>query len=213
MDNMINDVAQVAQKGDAEHYTPKCFSDHLAYRSVRMLSLFADVFFKHRYGHRAVVLETVAGVPGMVGAMLLHLSSLRHIEDDKGWIHTLLNEAENERMHLMVYVEIAKPTHLERWIIVFVQLVFFTTYSVIYIISGRTGHRIVGYLEEEAVHSYTQFLKEIDEHLYENTPAPAIAISYWKLEAGATLRDVVIATRNDEIHHRDTNHAFSDTLR
>ena len=35
-------------------------------------------------------LETVAGVPGMVGAMVRHLRSLRHMDRDHGWIHTLL---------------------------------------------------------------------------------------------------------------------------
>ena len=74
-------------------------------------------FFKKRYGHRAVVLETVAAVPGMVAGMLLHLKSLRKIEDDKGWIKTLLDEAENERMHLMTFIHVAKPTALERFII------------------------------------------------------------------------------------------------
>jgi threonyl-tRNA synthetase len=39
---------------------------------------------------RMVFLETVAGVPGMVAAMSLHLKSLRFCEPDKGYIHTLL---------------------------------------------------------------------------------------------------------------------------
>lgn len=37
----------------------------------------------------------VAGVPGMVGGMLRHLRSLRTMSRDHGWIHTLLEEAEN----------------------------------------------------------------------------------------------------------------------
>ena len=58
-------------------------------------------FFKKKYGHRAVVLETVAAVPGMVAGMLLHLKY------DKGWIKILLDEAANERMHLMTFIKIA----------------------------------------------------------------------------------------------------------
>jgi len=34
---------------------------------TKFLRLFADTFFAKRYGHRAVVLETVAAVPGMSG--------------------------------------------------------------------------------------------------------------------------------------------------
>ena len=93
-----------------KHFQPKNFSDKVALSFTKFLRLLADTFFKKRYGHRAVVLETVAAVPGMVAGMLLHLKSLRKIEDDRGWIKTLLDEAENERMHLMTFVHIAKPT-------------------------------------------------------------------------------------------------------
>jgi hypothetical protein len=37
----------------------------------------------------------------MVGGALIHLKSLRSMEDDEGWIRQLLDEAENERMHLI----------------------------------------------------------------------------------------------------------------
>uniref|UniRef100_UPI0035616A53 alternative oxidase n=1 Tax=Marinobacter sediminum TaxID=256323 RepID=UPI0035616A53 len=80
------------------HFSPKDFSDRIAYRVVRFMRFFADLFFAGRYGHRAVVLETVAAVPGMVAGNIQHLSSLRRMKGDDGWIHTLLEEAENERM-------------------------------------------------------------------------------------------------------------------
>ncbi|MDP3968819.1 MAG: ferrochelatase, partial [Nocardioides sp.] len=41
-----------------------------------------DTFFAKKYGHRAIVLETVAAVPGMVGATLQHLRCLREMRDD-----------------------------------------------------------------------------------------------------------------------------------
>lgn len=59
---------------------------------------------------RVIFLETVAGVPGMVAAMLRHMASLRNMEPDNGWIHTLLEEAENERMHLLTFIEIQKAS-------------------------------------------------------------------------------------------------------
>src|SRR5665811_860406 len=89
------------------HYEPRNFSDRIAYAFVVFLRFFADTFFARRYGHRAVVLETVAAVPGMVGGVLQHLTALRHIREDNGWIRELLDEAENERMHLMTFVQIA----------------------------------------------------------------------------------------------------------
>ena len=48
----------------------------LAMGMTKFFRFIADTFFAKRYGHRAVVLETVAGVPGMVAGMWLHFKSL-----------------------------------------------------------------------------------------------------------------------------------------
>ena len=55
-------------------------SDKTAMAMTKFFRFFADTFFAKRYGHRAVVLETIAGVPGMVGGMFLHMRSLRKME-------------------------------------------------------------------------------------------------------------------------------------
>ena len=195
-----------------KHYTPKNLSDRTAFIFTKFLRFLADTFFKKKYGHRAVVLETVAAVPGMVAGMLIHLKSLRKMQDDKGWIKTLLDEAENERMHLMTFIEIAKPTFIERLIILFAQFIFIIMYLIIYIVSQRTAHRIVGYFEEEAVISYTEYLKEIEDGKIENTKAPEIAVNYWNLPLNSKLKDVVQVIRDDEAGHRDVNHNFADIL-
>ena len=194
------------------HHKPENISDRIAFGFTKFLRFVADTFFKKRYGHRAVVLETVAAVPGMVAGMLTHLKSIRKIEDDKGWIKTLLDEAENERMHLMIFVNIAKPTAMERFVILIAQFTFILLYLFIYIISKRTAHRIVGYFEEEAVFSYTEFLNEIDSGKIKNEPAPEIAINYYNLPLHATLRDVVLRVREDEAGHRDVNHSYANIL-
>ena len=194
------------------HYEAKNFSDKVALGFTKFLRFLADTFFKKRYGHRAVVLETVAAVPGMVGGMLLHLKSLRKMEDDKGWIKILLDEAANERMHLMTFIEVAKPTLIERAIIMMAQFIFILMYSFIYILSPKTAHRIVGYFEEEAVISYTEYLNELENGKIQDQPAPEIAINYWNLPLHATLKDVVRVIRDDEAGHRDVNHNFADIL-
>ncbi len=194
------------------HHEAKGLSDHIAYSFVKFLRFFADTFFAKRYGHRAVVLETVAAVPGMVGGLLQHLKSLRHIREDQGWIKTLLDEAENERMHLMTFVEIAQPTIYERLMIMFTQAIFYNLYFFLYLFAPRTAHRVVGYFEEEAVVSYSLYLEEVDAGRQPNIPAPQLAINYWGLDPNATLRDVIIAVRADEAEHRDVNHAFADSL-
>ncbi len=194
-------------------HTPRDLSDRIAFGLTKLLRLFADVFFRKRYGHRAVVLETVAAVPGMVGGMLNHLKSLRRMQDDRGWIHTLLAEAENERMHLMTFIAVAKPNWFERLLIILAQGAFFNFFFLLYLAAPRTAHRLVGYFEEEAVISYSQYLAEIDAGRLPNPPAPQLAIDYWRLAPDATLRDVVIAVRADEAGHRDVNHAFAEELR
>lgn len=153
-----------------------------------------------------MMLETVAAVPGMVGGMLLHLRSLRKFQQSGGWIKALLEEAENERMHLMTIIELVKPKWHERLLVLTVQGVFFNAYFIAYLLSPKLAHRIVGYLEEEAIHSYTEYLKDITSGSIENVQAPAIAIDYWKLPKDSTLQDVITVIRSDEAHHRDVNH-------
>lgn len=192
------------------HYKPINFSDRVALFFTKSMRFFADTFFRKRYGHRAVVLETVAGVPGMVSGMWTHLTSLRKMQTGYGpKIRTLLAEAENERMHLMTFIEIAKPNAFERFLVLIAQAIFWNMFFVIYVFFPRTAHRIVGYFEEEAVYSYTEYLREIDNGTLPNIAAPQIAIDYWKLSPDATLRDVVIAVREDEAKHRDVNHQFA----
>ena len=195
-----------------KHHEPKNRSDRIALAFTKFLRFIADTFFRKKYGHRAVVLETVAAVPGMVAGMLTHLRSLRKMEDDRGWIKVLLEEAENERMHLMTFIQVAKPTSLERFIIIIAQFIFIIMYSLIYLISQRTAHRIVGYFEEEAVFSYSEYLKELETGRIKDQPAPKIAIDYWNLPLHSTLKDVVRVVRDDEAGHRDVNHSFANIL-
>jgi len=191
------------------HHPVLTMSDRVAYGITRALRFFADVLFAKRYGNRAIVLETVAAVPGMVGGALLHLRCLRWMRHDRGWIRTLLDEADNERMHLMTFMEIARPSAFERLMVLIAQALFFTFYLVLYLVSSRTAHRLVGYFEEEAVVSYTRYLEEIDAGRIDNVPAPTIAIEYWNLARDARLREVVIAVRQDEAGHRDVNHSIA----
>ena len=148
----------------------------------------------------------------MVGGMLIHLKCLRKQCHDNGWIKALLDEAENERMHLMTFIEIAKPNWFERLLILLTQIVFFNAVFLLYLISSKTAHRLVGYFEEEAIVSYTMYLEDIDNGHIPNVSAPKIAIEYWNLPNDATLRDVVLVVRDDEAGHRDVNHNFANTI-
>lgn len=191
---------------------PEGLRDHIAFAFVKFLRFFADLFFRKRYGHRAVVLETVAAVPGMVAGLLQHLRAIRRMRDDQGWIKELLDEAENERMHLMTFIQVAQPSLFERGLIMIAQAIFYNFYFFLYLFAPKTAHRVIGYFEEEAVTSYTHYLREIDEGRLENGPAPQIAIDYWNLPANARLRDVILVVREDEAGHRDRNHYFADAL-
>lgn len=211
MFNDLNEVTpNVVSKREHYHYTPKDIRDKVAKKIVHLSAEAATLLFQDSYGHRAVVLETIASVPGIVGGMFQHLKSLRFIRDDRGWIKALLDEAENERIHLLVYSEIAKPSIFDRGLIIIVQFFFSIIYGVLYLISPKTAHRVVGYFEEEAIHSYERYLQLVHDGVHENIPATALAKSYWNLKEDAKLTDIIEATILDEMLHRDVNHTFAD---
>lgn len=198
--------------GLGKHVQPKTMGDKAAYYAVKFLRTLPDTYFGRNHYMRAVMLETIAAVPGMVGAMLRHMKSLRRMEDDNGWISHLLHEAENERCHLMVWMKCLKPTTWHRLMVLGAQGVFFNAYFLLYLTSPKTAHRMCGYLEEEAVISYTHFLNDIDAGIIPDGPAPQLAIDYYNLHTNATVRDVVLAVRADEAVHRDANHFLSDRI-
>ena len=188
-------------------------SDVFAYSMTKFFRLIADSFFLKRYGHRAVVLETVAGVPGMVAGVWMHFKSLRKMKTGYGeQIREMLSEAENERMHLMFFIEIAKPNMIERLIVLSSQLLFGIFYLFMYIFFTRTAHRMIGYFEDEAVSSYTEYLKMVEAGKVVNTPAPHLAINYYNLGVDARLSDVIKCVRADEQHHSETNHSYANNL-
>ncbi|XP_067020680.1 uncharacterized protein [Acropora muricata] len=207
-------------KVEVTHEKPAKFVDKLAYKSVKalrggydILSLYHFVELdENRWLNRIIMLETIAGVPGMIAAMTRHFHALRRLKRDNGWIHTLLEEAENERIHLMTALELKQPGIIFRGAILFAQGVFVNLFFLAYLISPKFCHRFVGYLEEEAVKTYTHCLECIDSGklpLWKNQLAPKIAINYWQLPQGSTMRDVILAIRADEAHHRVVNHTLS----
>ncbi|CAH1427511.1 unnamed protein product [Lactuca virosa] len=193
-----------------KHHKPVTWNDKIAFWIVQALKYPTHFYFQKKHIHHAVLLETVAAVPGMVGGMLLHTKSLRRFEQSGGWIKALLEEAENERMHLMTFIDVYEPKWHERALVFAVQGVFFNAYFLAYLASPKLAHRITGYLEEEAVNSYTDFLNDLEKGVMKDIPAPAIAIDYWCLPQNSTLKDVVRVIRADEAHHRDLNHYASD---
>jgi ubiquinol oxidase len=147
----------------------------------------------------------------MVGGMMHHLSSLRKVQHDN-WIRTLLDEAENERIHLFCWLDILRPTASQRLLIVGVQGIFMTAFLASYIFFPKTCHRFVGYLEEEAYKTYTKLLHHIDEGKIKDRPAPQLAIDYWNMPAGATMRDMTVIIREDEHDHAVVNHAMANMI-
>ncbi|KAJ5168732.1 Alternative oxidase [Penicillium canariense] len=163
---------------------------------------------------RFIFLESVAGVPGMVGGMLRHLRSLRRMKRDNGWIETLLEEAFNERMHLLTLLKLAEPGWFMRLMVLGAQGVFFNGFFLAYLVSPRICHRFVGYLEEEAVLTYTRAIKDLENGQlpeWNELKAPAIAVQYWQMpENQRTMRDLLLYIRADEAKHREVNHTLGN---
>jgi len=206
---------------EVKHREPKAIEDKLAYFAVRFARAgydFASGYKKADISeqtilNRAIFLETIAGVPGMCGGMVRHLNSLRTMKRDGGWIHTLLGEAENERMHLLTFIQLKNPGAFFRALVLIAQGVFMNAFFVAYIFNPRLCHRFVGYLEEEAVKTYTEILSAIDDGRlkgWKTRICPPIAQDYWNLGESGTMRDMILAIRADEANHRNVNHAFAD---
>lgn len=165
---------------------------------------------------RFIFLESIAGVPGMVAGMLRHLHSLRRLKRDNGWIETLLEESYNERMHLLTFMKMCEPGPILKLMILGAQGVFFNAMFVAYLVSPRTCHRFVGYLEEEAVHTYTRCLRELDAGALpkwtdERFAIPEMAVGYWRMPEGRrTMRDLVLYIRADEATHRGVHHTLGN---
>lgn len=210
------EVQQVRQT----HVEPNSLSDKMAFNTVKLLRNAFDIISGYKIGaltenkvlNRAIFLETVAGVPGMAAGMIRHLRSLRTMKRDHGWIPTLLEEAENERMHLMTFIKIKQPGYLFRASVILTQAIFMPAYMIGYLISPKFCHKFVGYLEEQAVKTYTDIVAAIDDGRlgkWQTQKAPLIGQDYWQLGPEGTMRDLILAIRADEANHRDVNHIFS----
>ncbi|KAJ5997090.1 hypothetical protein N7522_008750 [Penicillium canescens] len=174
----------------------------------------SNVMTEEKWITRFIFLESVAGVPGMVAGMLRHLKSIRRMRRDNGWIETLLEEAYNERMHLLTFLKLASPGPLMRLMVLGAQCVFFSGFSLAYLISPQICHRFVGYLEEEAVITYTKAIQDFENgHLpaWKELQAPAMAVKYWSMPEGQRcMQSLLLYVRADEAKHRDVNHTLGN---
>ncbi|TIB04791.1 hypothetical protein E3P94_00044 [Wallemia ichthyophaga] len=221
-------------------FTKKTFSDKCANALVKLMRTSFDLVtgYKHKevtpevkdkpldwliskgyvlsekqWLRRFIFLESVAGCPGFVAAMVRHLRSLRRMNRDGGYINMLLAEAENERMHLMSFLAVEKPSVSMRAMVLAAQGVFFNAFFLGYLINPKICHRFTAVLEEEAVVTYTRAIEEIQNGYvpgWTNKKIPQIARGYWQLPESATMLDLCHVVRADESNHRFTNHTLSE---
>lgn len=167
----------------------------------------------YRYTRIGINRTVYLGVPGMVAGMIRHLHSIRRLQRDHAWIETLLEEAYNERLHLLTFLHFRQPGWFMRMMILGGQGVFFNTFFFAYLISPRTCHRFVGYIEEEAVITYTRAIADLENGMipeWTSLQAPDIAIHYFDLKPDANMRDILMVIRADEAKHREVNHTLAN---
>lgn len=205
-------------------HKPVSVSDHIM--NKLMVVMYHGFNFITGYRHknptvasiewRLIALESVAGVPGFIAAGSRHFYSLRNLERDHGWIATLLEEAENERMHLLVCMKMFKASFFTRVFVISLQCVLTPYLMILYSIHPQSVHRFVGYLEETACHTYASIIEHVETpgtHLHESwstLPAPEAAIAYWRLPKHALFIDTLKCMFADEANHRDVNHTFAE---
>eukprot|EP00957_Ditylum_brightwellii_P207087 15351413-Ditylum_brightwellii.AAC.1 len=119
-------------------------------------------------------------------------------------------------MHLLSFVRMRDPGNAMRFVVLGGQVAAGTGFLILYAMSPTFCHRLVGYIEEEACHTYTTIIDTIENAPDESEMAewrteiaPAIARGYWKLGETGTVLDMMYAIRADEAEHRDVNHVCS----
>jgi len=203
------------------------FIDRLAFGMVKMTSSMFDFMSGYsiakrnnnistsQWCSRLIMYETLSNASGATGAMMRHLRSLRLLHRDYGWVHTLVEDAENERMHLLTALQLKEAGSVYRLGIIMLQMMYVGGISMTYFMSPKLCHRMIAYSEEAAFNLYTNLLQDLDKGLlpqWQNKPAPEHAIKYYRLPADATLRDVFMSIRADESRHRDINHLVADSV-
>lgn len=219
-----------------EHRPPRSFGDKVAYhwmtffrRSFDFVTGYKKVsspeeakalvgtryeMTEEKWLTRIIFLESIAGVPGSVAGFIRHLHSIRLLKRDKAWIETLLDEAYNERMHLLTFIKLGNPSWFTRSVIYMGQGVFCNLFFLFYLANPTYCHRFVGYLEEEAVSTYTHLVHELDNKnlaKFDTMKVPTIAVQYWpELTDKSTFKDLVLRVRADEAKHREVNHTLAN---
>ncbi|CAD7941971.1 unnamed protein product [Amoebophrya sp. A120] len=206
-------------------HVPKTWADKFMYHLVKTV-LYRGFNFVTGFdykdptprscAYRLIILESIAGVPGMVAGVLRHFHSLRTLRRDHGWIHTLIEEAQNERMHLLVCMKMFDAGILTRTACALGQIGIVTFLTATYMVHPKALHRFVGYLEETAVLTYTDLVRLTRtpgtklHKAWDGLPAPPLAKAYWNLRDDAEWVHVLENLLADETHHRDVNHCFAD---
>lgn len=206
-------------------HKPKTVSDKIAYYFMKTLYHSFNFLTGYREKNpspkslewRLIILESFAGVPGFLAAGFRHFASLRNLKRDHGAIFTFLEEAENERMHLLVCLKMFRASLPTRILVILAQVTMTPVLMVAYMIHPKLLHRFVAYLEETAVYTYANILDHMEQEgtllhkEWKNLPAPEIAKSYWKLHPkDATWEDCLRHMLADEAHHRNVNHTFAE---
>jgi len=217
-----NEVQERMKTSEMKH-VPQNFADTVLQKMVRVAYHAFNFMTGYNHadpptsaiGYRLIILESIAGVPGMLGGMFRHFRSLRQLERDHGFIFTLLEEAENERMHLIICMSFFEAGSITRAVVQAGQVALTPFLAGLYLVQPQLLHRFVGYLEETAVHTYTNIVEMTNtpgtklNNAWKDVPAPKAAIEYWQLPPDAMWVDCLKRMLADESHHRDVNHAMA----
>lgn len=209
------------EKITIEHHQPKGVRDWVAYGLLNSIIRMFDVLSgfqpnnmtEKKWGRHFLFMESISGVPRVIASFVRHLKAIFYKQHDSGAYHHLIQEEENERMHLFLWLTITNAGIFVKTSIALYQVFFAFFFGTMYTLSPRVGHRFLGYLEENIIRSYTLLIRDLEEGKLPNWKTmrePKILFEYYELPEDKVFRDLILEVRADEVLHREVNHLMAE---
>lgn len=193
-------MSEEMRKAGINSFVPRTMGDRVARMEVLGMRYMFDVLTGYRrpfpgqekaltennWLNKTIMLETLAMTPLFAASIVRYWRSLGGLRQDKGWVHALLDDSENERMHLTNWMMVKRPNLMMRAFVLAQQAFYVPMFMFGYTFTPKMAYRAIGYIEEVGLTHYRLLLREIERegspvHSWNFIPAPQVSREYWNM--------------------------------